>query len=362
MLLLSFVSLALTIIYLIVFLRFKRGWLSQRPFSSLSSQSNYPFLSVIIPFKNEAENLPLLIKQLQNQTYPTESFEIIFIDDHSTDASVEIIPQQSNFSIRTSDGKGKKAALKTGIEKAKGEFIVTSDADCTFTPDWLLSIAEWLNNSKASMLIGPVTIKQGNSFLHDFQAIEYYALQLSGAAAANLNQPLFCSGANLIFPRQKWFETKKYVAGQNFESGDDVFLLHAFKKAGEKIDFLNNPKALVSSRPVSSWQKLIKQRMRWGGKSIAYKDAATILMAILVFLTNFFLVLLFILSPFYTSGGRIFLYSALIKITTDLLYLYSAPDFFNIKIKAVRLFIFTIIYPFWISAIAVLGLLNREKW
>ena len=106
-------------------------------FTSEMAQNKTRF-SVIIPFRNEAENLPILLKSIENLNYPPELFEVIFVNDASEDISEKIISEaikKSRFSIKLFQNKRisnspKKDAISEAIKNSNFEWIVTTDADC----------------------------------------------------------------------------------------------------------------------------------------------------------------------------------------------------------------------------------------
>ncbi|MCL4279634.1 MAG: glycosyltransferase, partial [Ignavibacteriaceae bacterium] len=96
------------------------------------------FVSVIIPFRNESENILASLKSIESQLYPIEKFEVIYVNDSSEDNSMEILKEnikKINIKIISvpneySINAHKKRAVRFGIENAKGDIIVTTDADC----------------------------------------------------------------------------------------------------------------------------------------------------------------------------------------------------------------------------------------
>lgn len=106
------------------------------------------FVSVIIPFRNEKDNLLKNLKSLEEQTYPKDKYEIIYVNDSSTDNSIEIIEtNRKNENIKVISvpenffpNAHKKRAIKFGIENSRGEIIITTDADCTYNQDWLYTL------------------------------------------------------------------------------------------------------------------------------------------------------------------------------------------------------------------------------
>ncbi|TCO10844.1 glycosyltransferase [Natronoflexus pectinivorans] len=347
--------------YALVILLLRYGWYSKADIEYKDVNCNL-FISVIIPFKNEAENLPLILRQIEKQSLPSEKFELILVNDHSTDDWHQRILNLSNLKIINSQNCGKKAAIATGIDQAQGQYIVTADADCVMGEEWLESIAKWIRLTNADMLAGPVTIESDGSFIQDFQAIDYYALQICGAGAIQLGHPLYCSGANLVFKKNRWIELNGKQDGKHIASGDDVFLMHAFKTAGLKIDFLKSSKALVYTRALSEWSMVLRQRSRWGGKTTTYSDLSSKILAVLVLFTNLSLLIQLFLIPFYTQFIPILLSSFIIKYAADVLILSSGKGFFHVKLKHKRTLVFSVLHPFWIVLAAFHGFFRSDSW
>jgi len=109
---------------------------------------NYKY-SLVIPVLNEEESLPELVKNIEN-ALKSETFEIVFIDDGSTDKSKEIIKkfisQKKNIRlIAFRRNLGKSPALTLGFQKAKGEFIVMMDADLQDDPEEITKLKDKLD-------------------------------------------------------------------------------------------------------------------------------------------------------------------------------------------------------------------------
>jgi glycosyltransferase involved in cell wall biosynthesis len=123
------------------------------PFHSNKNQKSTVKISVIIPVRNEAENIQNLLDDLEKQTYPKDLFEVIIADDSSTDNTLEIV---KSFKSKTSNSliinelsdiernlSPKKRAINSSIQLAKGELITTTDGDCRVNPKWLETIADF---------------------------------------------------------------------------------------------------------------------------------------------------------------------------------------------------------------------------
>ena len=118
-----------------------------------NSENDYPSITILIPIRNEIANLPGLIQCLENQAYPSDRFEIVFIDDNSEDGTYAYLKgliKTSSVSIRVyklenDDRNGishKKAAISYGITKSSGDLIILTDGDVSFGRYWIRSFAD----------------------------------------------------------------------------------------------------------------------------------------------------------------------------------------------------------------------------
>jgi|GEM_PF-7070762 len=113
-----------------------------------------PFVSIVIPVYNSQETIESCLNSLLNLNYPKDRYEIILVDDHSTDKSARIVSSFSSINknirfFRQKKGKkGPAAARNLGIRKARGEFIASTDADESMFPDWLNKLMPYFSNQK----------------------------------------------------------------------------------------------------------------------------------------------------------------------------------------------------------------------
>lgn len=324
-------------------------------------------ISVVISFRNEEKNLETLIKNLANQQYPKNNFQVIFIDDFSTDNSFEIVKKtiennpQHSFKLLKNIENGKKSALTLGVKNADYDIIVTTDADCIHNKYWLCEIASFQTIKNCDLIIAPVKIVATKSFFEKFQEIEFLSLQASTIGSAGINNPIMCNGANLIFQKKLFIETniKKQLA-----SGDDMFLLHSVKSDNDnKIGYLFSENAIVTTQSTKNLTHFINQRIRWASKTKHYNDWLSKITALLVLATNISLLILLVLSLFDILYLIVFLIGLFSKTVIDFVLLKQVNKLF--KIKNIGLFIlpFELIYLFYIFGIAILSLLPISyKW
>lgn len=346
-----------------------RGWNSIKPYEP-ENENNLPddiFISVVVAARNEENNINELLNSLKQQSLPEKHFEIIIIDDHSTDSTNQLIEGYANeisnlrlFNL-TENIKGKKAALGFAIENAKGELIVTTDADCTMGNEWLKTIAKYYVDKQPEMIISPVIIK-GQSVFAKLQSLEFMSLIASTAGACGLKHPIMCNGANLAF-RKKTYESLKTNLKNYFASGDDIFLMLAIKeKDPYSIRFLKSKQAVVYTNAQKDLKSFFSQRFRWTSKSRAYHDKDIVLTALLIYFVNAWLVLLLISSLIEPFLFGLFLMSIVLKTIPDFILLKKASHFFD-KGKLMRWFIpLQFIYIFYITFTGFFGNFMNIKW
>ncbi|MCY7359933.1 MAG: glycosyltransferase, partial [Rudanella sp.] len=198
-------------------------------------------ISVIIPVRNEAENLPFLLQDLARQTY--SHFEVIVADDSSTDDTVAVVRQLADGLPYTltllpltdeRTGAPKKRAIAQSIKIAQGDLILTTDGDCRAGPDWVLSFATFYTEHKPKMITGPVTFTSAMSawqtLFSQLQTVEFASLIGSGAATLALGMPTMCNGANLCYEKRVFDEVKGFAGIDHVASGDDELLMHKIAK------------------------------------------------------------------------------------------------------------------------------------
>jgi len=232
-----------------------------------------PFLSVLVPFRNEQAHLGALIQDLKSQHYPAFSYEVILIDDHSTDGSAALAPRLIRDDPRfrlaqvSKNEQGKKQALREGIRLSKGHLILTTDADCRLPEDWCRTMGAAFENPDIKMGLGPVRLIEDNTFFGRLVAMEYASVVAVTAATAGVHRPVMASGANLAFRKDAFYEVGGYFDEQTLASGDDQFLMEKMvSRFHRPVVFVPHAQALVSTLPPRTVRQFLAQRFRWAGK------------------------------------------------------------------------------------------------
>jgi cellulose synthase/poly-beta-1,6-N-acetylglucosamine synthase-like glycosyltransferase len=262
--------------------------------------SQQPFVSVLIAARNEEERLSACLQSLLNSSYPTYKFEIIVIDDRSTDNTRLIAEDFSrqNHHIRVipirqrlENLSGKASALCQGMEHARGEIILMTDADCRVPPDWIQQMTSYFTPGVG--LVGGFTLLSDGdkkaSLFANVQTLDWIYLLTIGAGAAGLGKPVSIIGNNFAFRRAACEAVGGYQQ-IGFSIIEDFALMRAIDKQTDwQIVFPLDPHLLVTSEPAKTWREFYEQRQRWaaGGKEAGWLAKAFMLAAFLAHLACF---------------------------------------------------------------------------
>lgn len=337
MILLYVIIAAFSLIYFLIIGSITFGWFSLKKNTNHAIKPFYN-VSVLIPFRNEEDHLVKLIQSMALINYPEEHFEIIFINDGSNDNScniAEAFAKRSSFSVRLihSEEEGKKAAITLGVNQAKGDIIICTDADCTVQPAWISEMICKFEDPNLKMVLGPVSIAGKNNFWNIFQKIEFTSLIISSAGAVAIGQPVMANGANLAYRKNDFIKVDGYLGNEKISSGDDVFLMMKFSKFFGKssITFLKSKNAVVNTNPQLTLNGFLKQRIRWASKSALYGTSFSNITAFSVLTMNLLLFIFLFLSPFNAEFACLFFIIWIGKTLIDLPLLLSGSIFFNYR-------------------------------
>lgn len=361
----TFISILLSLAYfgLISFIYWHWG-AGSKPKKNALVSGEISF-TIVIPMRNEEENISHCIKSVLACQYPTLLYEIIVVDDHSTDDS---LPQASSFEgsikIVRASGFGKKNAITEGVLKGKNEFIITLDADCTVPKSWLESIANKIQNyPNASIIVNPVRIDSVNSLLAAFEFMDTAVMMATSCAGIMSKKFYLANGANLVFSKTLFHQINGYEGNDQIASGDDVFLINKAIQSNFTSVYNKALSSTVSTKSAPSWSALIQQRKRWATKTMAYVNKYLLLVQTIVFVYCFFIVFLLFLSIIYQSYLQILAYTFLFKALVDFLFLKNLTSYFEGKGVMKYYFLNMFIYPFVLILMGVFALIpTKYEW
>lgn len=318
--------------------------------------------SVIVPFRNEAENLPILLDSIEKLNYPTELFEVILVDDESED-KFQILNSKFQISVIPNIRKSnspKKDAIETAIQIAKNNWIVTTDADCEVPENWLAIFDSKIQETNAKMCVGSVTYTKESGFLHDFQNNDFLSLQGVTAGSFGIGKPFMCNGANFAYEKAFFIDLNGFEGNNNLASGDDVFLLQkALKTSPEKIAYLGNWN-VVFSKSCDSWKALMHQRVRWASKTSAYVNWYPKILGIIVFLTNLSGLFLLVAPIYKIEILQLAIYFWILKFGIDFMFLKFSSAYFKLPFK--NFLSSFLVYPFFTILVVGKAMFGKFEW
>ena len=363
------------LIYLIIIFSIYFGFLSacivgwqkfaRQPGSRKTRQNE--FVSVVIAVRNEATSIAPLLASLRFQDFPHSNFEIIFVDDHSTDHTIQIIldylkdnPHMKG-SYFHSPNQGKKLALTVGIQRAQGEIILTTDADCVLPTDWISKMIMSFD-ADTSMVIGLVKIHEEKSLFSKLQALEFNSVIGSGMALHSLGFPVMCNGASLAFRKKSFDVVDGYEGNLHVPSGDDEFLM---RKLNERfpgtIQTIHWPSVVVATTPQPSLKSFIHQRLRWAGKWRANDSLTTKVLALYIFIFQATCIVAFglLFTTKYLVGV-----SALMsmKLLLEGYFLFKVSRTLHQHFSIPILLLLQLVYPFYVLIIGIFSQLVDYEW
>jgi len=331
-----------------------------------------PYVSVIIPARNEAIHLAACLQGVLTQMYPPDRYEVILVDDASEDQTYAIA---QNFAHRydhlcvlrseptPNTVAYKKAALDKGIRHAKGEIILQTDADCLLPPTWIETMARHFDHTCA-MVSGPVRLIHNNSLFERLQSLEYIGLGALGAGAIAMGKPNMCNGANMGFRKELFIQVGGYDRIDHLASGDDELLMQKFTQLKEyTIRFAKCRSAIVDTWAISSWNGFIQQRLRWVSKARHYTRRSINILQSLSYLG-------FWTFPFFTvyglydiTGLWALLVFFVMKFSADLVLMYHAAAFYDRKYLLIYLVALQLAYIPYVIWIGIAGnTVDHYQW
>ena len=223
----------------------------------------------------------------------------------------------------------KKKAIETGIAHSSGELIICTDADCSMGKDWIRVLASAYQKEHLQFIAAPVKIISNGSWLSIFQILDFISLQGITGAAVYKNLYPMCNGANLAYTRKAYDAVGGFSEIDHIASGDDMLLMKKIQsKYPDKIHYLKDPAAIVSTVPAENIKAFLNQRIRWASKVSHYKHPATFMTLALVYLVNVFLLLLFADCFFYGHWRWLLLLLAF-KTISEYFFVSKVAGFFQ---------------------------------
>ena len=333
-----------------------------------------PFVSVVIPARNEKEQIETVLHDVTHQTYPSDRFEVIVVDDESEDITPNLIQafiqRCPNVKLLSSvDGnpnlKYKKKPLDVGIRAAEGEIILQTDADCRVTSRWIETMVSYFT-SDVGMVMGHSQIDADGTRAQQVEALDFLMLSAAGRSTAQYGVPFAATGQNLAFRKEVFLQVGGFSPFADALGGDDTFLLQSIKnKSPWEIAIALDRQSFSRTSPSLSFSAFISQRIRWASDSLFFRKANPLFFFVIVttFLTNF-LILISLAEVLFSVGSTTTLTNCLIvKFLAEGFLMAKATNMFDkreLRLVFLPWFLFQIPYVVYMGIVT--ATVRDQQW
>jgi cellulose synthase/poly-beta-1,6-N-acetylglucosamine synthase-like glycosyltransferase len=364
----------MAVLYGILMIIYRSGWIALRQITNVGGNNFHTHVTIIIPARNEAENIVNCLEAVVNQNYPENLMEIIVVDDHSSDntsklaasfaeKNVQVIHLSDYIKPGEKIAAYKKRAIETAISHAKGELIVTTDADCIMGKEWIKTIVACYEQKHPVLIASPVAFYNETSFFKFFQSLDFITMQGVTGATIRYKMGTMCNGANLAYSKKAFEEVGGFLGIDCIASGDDMLLMYKMYKAfPENIRFLKNKEAIVYTLPANSLRDFMQQRIRWSSKAGKYDDKRLTIVLAFVYLWNLLFPVLGILGFFNRVYWFWLLVLLIYKTVIELFFLFPVASFFSKKRMLWKFFPSQFLHIPYILFAGWLGVIGTYEW
>lgn len=294
------------------------------------------FVSVIVAARNEAANINKLVAALEAQTLPRQQFEVIIVDDYSTDATAELVQHHASGRLRVIQPgvpphlSSKKKAIDAGVAAARGPLLAITDADCVPPPRWLEHLLAFQQNRAAVFVAAPVVLQTCPSVLGIFQSLDFTMLQAITAASVQGGAHSMCNGANLAYQKKAFNEVGGFTGIDAVASGDDMLLMYKiWQRHPQGVHYLKSHGAIMPTPAMPTWKSFWQQRIRWSSKATYYQDWRVSAALFFVFGFNLWALVLIGAACLKLAPWQLPLVFLGVKTGAELLLLFPATGFFG---------------------------------
>lgn len=372
MICMTWVAIGFSVLYVYVQLRYLYHWhrISQSPASDIDL-NHTPGASIIIVARNEELSIGNCLRSILAQNVQDLSFEIIVVDDHSTDRTCALVrvikdPRIRLFSLQDYPTSihppaYKKSGITLAVDQASYPVIITTDADCVLPPTWLRTMMQAMQNPQIRMVTAPVLLEPCRTLIEKMQGFEQMTLMLITGACIRGRIHDMANGANMAFRKDAFLEVKGYEGNFQYASGDDMFLIEKMRSAFPMgVAFVKSNAAAVLTTPKQDWTSLLEQRLRWAAKNKGLRSRVISYTWWLVGAYHIMLLMTGIAALLQAISWTPLLILLFSKWAIDYLVVYSAATFFNRK-KIMRYFFPSqLLYGYYVMRLGFYMMIRRD--
>ncbi|MEM0356681.1 MAG: glycosyltransferase family 2 protein [Candidatus Anstonellales archaeon] len=228
-----------------------------------SSGKNYNYrISFVVPVYNEGENIKKCLDSLMNIDYPKDRFEVIVVDDGSTDNTGIILEDYAkrydNIRVIRKENGGAASAKNVGILNSSGDIIITIDSDSIIDREAPAKLASYFDEPRVGAVSGSVRVLNSNTNLTKWQSIEYDIILVYRRILEAFDSVYVTPGGLSAFRREVIMKVGLFDTNSLTEDQEIAMNL---QKHGYKV--LSSLDAFAYTEVPKSLSALIKQRVRW---------------------------------------------------------------------------------------------------
>lgn len=328
-----------------------RVWFSSSSTEAKAAIDLYEGISVVIAARNEAHRIAACVTSILQNNFVNDNWEIIVINDHSTDDTQTIIESFNHPKVKILplpiDQNGKKSAITYGVGHSNFSWIVTTDADCIVSTEWLVTHFNEANQYNILGVTGVVLPEKNNTLLSNFQWMDFAATMVMTNFGIKSKRFILANGANLGFAKSAFTAVNGYEGNSHLSSGDDVFLMQKIAKIHHHaVSFSKNYKIQVTTKSEPTWQSFFEQRKRWASKSKQSGNEGVAFIQGFVFTYCLMILAILLLGIFITPFLIVGWMALLLKMATDYIFLKKISQYYDYQ-SVMKSFLPSFFIYFW---------------
>jgi len=328
-----------------------------------------PEVSVVVAARNEEGSIGACLSALRAQTYPAERFEVIVVDDRSTDGTADTVRRCSRDDPRirlispspeTGPLRGKKRALQSGIESSRGEIIMVTDADCRPVRTWIETIIRYFE-PRVGLVAGHVR-QRGSRWWHRWRYVERLSMSAVAAGTMGWGYGVTATGGNLAYRKELFGQVGGFrdLAGP-LSGDDDLFVQLIARRTSWQLRYACEPGAVVETDPPADLRGFLSQERRRASKGRYYPPAVKAA-AGTAFLLNLGLV---VTVPLWLAGAGTGWWPPLslgLKTGAELLLLLKAARLLGERGDLWYFPLVAVLHPLYFLIFSLWGTLGGYRW
>lgn len=361
--------------YFILIYYYLKGWLKTPSHNTRKKDLPNSKATIVVSVRNEEANVVNCLKSILNQKIPANYFEIIVVNDFSTDRTLDEIAkvEAENLSVyrlreffppEYAQIPNKKRAITLAVSKAKYDVVITADGDCIYPEYWLLSMLQYYDRTKRKLITAPVNYVKKEGFWNDFLMMDLAAMIGVTAGSIAQSKPVMANGANMLFEKEAFYKVNGYEGNDHIPSGDDIFLLqkinHYYKDA---VGFIKNDSAIAVTLPPATFSDFLQQRIRWTSKSSKMADKKVKFVLLLNYLFCLIAFSTLFILPFFDIvllGAGLMILG--LKMVVDFIFFSNILAFYNRTNLLKWLFAIELMHIVYVTVMGFLAIFGTYSW